>query len=358
MSSVVAYRELDQLDQLRLAWNALLGETDEATLFQTLEWYQFSLRTLRPNWRPCVLVAKSLGKPIGILPLCIEETRTRWGTLRKLVPPPATEGASFRPIGRQVTATIVTVARFLRQHPRWWDVAEWTGIERQGWDRGRTEDAFANAGIRWNSNGQRLVARERLADPEHGQPPAGTEIGCFGSRPSTEVAARGGNWSTVELRPVAARFGDGDPQWPWFDRWINEIAWEHLTINIPTDLDPRIFLEQLHSFASERGVGKILVVRHKEVAVGFQYQLIWDGAVIVAAEGQQADSAGRRNRVFQEVIHQEVCDSGRRDGDRWIEFPIEETGQVKPMQEMIVRQSYRGCSRPGWSHMWRWLKSG
>lgn len=358
MSTVVAYRDLDQLDQLRLAWNVLLGETQDATLFQTLEWYQFSLRHLRPNWESLVLVVESLGKPIGILPLCVAELRTRWGSQRKLLPPPAAFGSSFRPIGKQVTATLVTAARFLRQHPRWWDIAEWSGIERDGWDRGRTEDAFANAGVRWNATDSQLVVRESLCDAEGKETNQRPAKSSRLNDQARDVAARDGSWETIELRPVASRFGDGDPQWTEFDRWIKDTAWDSLRIAVPTDLESIAFLEQVHSFAADRGVGKLLVVCHNREAVGFQYQLIWDGAIVTVAEGQQADSSGRLNPVFQELIHQEVCESGRRDGDRWIEFATERKHGTSSRQKYVVRQSYRGVSRPGWSQMWRWLKSG
>lgn len=283
MATVTAFRNLQEVESLRLTWNALLCESDDVSWFQTLDWYKYSLESIRPDWKPLVLLVESADRNVGILPLAIATSQGTLGRIRELVVPPMPEGSLFRPIGRSVTATMITAARFLERHPLWWDVTRLQGIDRNGWDRGRTEDAFANAGLRLQANGVSQATRWQL--DEEPELPAEKKW-CFEPVDSSQTSEQV-EW--IHIRPEAARYGDGDPCWAQFDRYVRDVDWEDLQVHLPETAavaDPIQRLVQFHEFASERGTADLLIELREGQVAGFAYHACHNRFAVRVAEGR------------------------------------------------------------------------
>ena len=76
MADVVEINDLEQLEDYRLAWNALLPQTPRASFFHTIDWLQTYWQSFGHPQKLRVLVVRSEGKPIGIVPLCVHTSPT------------------------------------------------------------------------------------------------------------------------------------------------------------------------------------------------------------------------------------------------------------------------------------------
>ena len=75
MIDVQEINDLEELAGYRLLWNSWLAQSPRATFFNTWDWLDNYWRHFGQNQTLRVLVVRSAGSPIGILPLCIRTER-------------------------------------------------------------------------------------------------------------------------------------------------------------------------------------------------------------------------------------------------------------------------------------------
>ena len=170
MAHVIEINEIQDLEPYRMAWNALLPGTPNASFFHTYDWLEAYWRHFGADQKLRILVVLSCGKPIGIVPLCVRRDRFRVGALRVLTYPLDDWGTWFGPIGGNTAATTLMAMHHLanrRMIGTCWSSAGTTG--REAIAAGRSAQSRP-----WDSNpGRRLIKKRRSSTP----PGSGTHIG-------------------------------------------------------------------------------------------------------------------------------------------------------------------------------------
>ena len=124
MAEVVEINNLADLEPYRLAWSALLPQTPRASLFHSYPWLETYWKHFGHDQRLRVLVIRSLGSTIGIVPLCVRRERYQVGNVRVLGYPLSDWATWYGPIGPNPTASLSMALEHLRSTPRDWDMLD------------------------------------------------------------------------------------------------------------------------------------------------------------------------------------------------------------------------------------------
>lgn len=365
MALVTAYRSISILDQLHLTWQSLLGQSAEVTPFQTLEWYRYILTRSDLDLMPLVLRVDNGDRTVGLLPLMVRRRATSLGMVRELITPPAPTGSLFRPIGRSMTATLIASLRFLARRLDLWDIAEWDGIDVHELDRGRTRDAYQNANLPIRTIGTAESWRWNRIDQTLKDEHAATARSREELFSNEEHRSQGWHFETVITN--GRSWGDGDPNWEAFDRLIGSSDWQATRWTIPlmrSHTAPQKALEQLHSFASERGEGAMVVGCYRGEPKLWQYFLRYDQHASCVGQGLSEKQLGRDDDLLKSC-ELAALKALSQVGCQTVEFPVgcgrinrslksthlSETGrdfecsQEHWQGEVVERQSIRSFAR-------------
>ncbi|MEO1496250.1 MAG: GNAT family N-acetyltransferase [Planctomycetota bacterium] len=229
-TDVVEVNRIEDLQSYHLAWSALHAETPGATFFQTLEWLTAYWRHQGKGRRLRVLIVRSEGKPIGIVPLCEQNEVGHLGPVTVLTYPLDEWGASFGPIGRFATATLALAMRHIANTPRTWDVFEPRWTAHHDHDHGRTERAMRLVGLEpelsddWQTS---VIDCGSFADWD-------SYLSTRSSKTRHELRRqrrqldRTGVVEHLHYRPEPIGHGGGDPRWDLFDHCvaISRVTWQ------------------------------------------------------------------------------------------------------------------------------------
>lgn len=296
MTDVLEINALKDLRSFHLAWTALHARTPGASFFQTLEWLETYWRHFGEGKRLRVLIARSGGKPIGIVPMCEVTKPTPVGPLRVLTYPLDGWGVWFGPIGPWPAAVMVAAMRHLAATPRTWDVLQPSWTTHAVRDNGRTLRAMRMAGLAGRPRPQAatsVVECRRFADWND----------FLAKRP---VEARA-ELVAQELRleqlgpfehrvhsPAPHREGDGDPCWDTYNECLglDDAVW--LT-DSPAELAfyrPRVpeFFADAHAQAARLGMVETHVLRVDGRAAASLYAYRNAGEVAAIRAGVAADA--------------------------------------------------------------------
>lgn len=306
MALVTAIRDLDTLDSHRLHWQALLSETSDCSIYQTFDWYRWSVTNGFPEARITVLKIESGDKLLGFLPLHVVTRNTRFGTIQSLTNRCGVANAYFRPIGRSATAMLMTAAHYLKRHSLWWDEIELVGIERDSWDHGRTEDSFRNAGIRLVERDENEVVkidlRTEATDTKRGQL----------NLDQAKRPAFSNRFELEHYRPWSAHDEDIDEQEALMEQVLNVIPANAIQTTFCSDRreiseqEKQTRLLDLHQMACDRGVFDLVVVKRDQQPVGFVYHMTFDGKTSRVAWGVADFDRGANAREWNETKPEEV----------------------------------------------------
>lgn len=112
------------LDELRLVWRSLWGQTPERSFFQTQDWLELYLRFYGENEQLRVLTVSHGDQPIGIVPLVVRTVASRVGQLRLLTFPTREWATCGGMVGPQTSLCWHAVMGHIRQTRRDWDVID------------------------------------------------------------------------------------------------------------------------------------------------------------------------------------------------------------------------------------------
>ncbi len=124
MIEVQEISDLEELAGYRLLWDSWLAHAPRANFFNTFDWLANYWRHFGQNQQLRVLLVRSAGTPIGILPLCLRTEPHRFGPLRVLTYPFDGWGTWYGPIGSNPAVTMLAAMQHIRQSSRDWDMID------------------------------------------------------------------------------------------------------------------------------------------------------------------------------------------------------------------------------------------
>jgi CelD/BcsL family acetyltransferase involved in cellulose biosynthesis len=345
MTEVVELNSIEDLDRYHLVWNSLLQLTPGGNFFQSLDWLKAYWQHYGHGQKLRVLVVKSRGNAIGIVPLCVRGEKTRVGAVRVLTYPLQDWGTYYGPIGPNPTATLVTALGHVRRTRRDWDMLDLRFVDR-GRDRGRTPLAMAMSGF---------PAREAMWKETALVELAGSWDEYFATRTTKfrnnvrryeRRLAELGSVEYVRYRPLGALGGEGDPRWGLYDECIElaEKSWQGSSANGTTLSHPSVrdFFRQTHGLAAKLGMLDLNLLRIDGRAIAFAYNYHWDGHVLGVRVGYDPEfkNAGAGKALYAMLIR-----DGYARGDRVFEMGI---GSMDIKTEWMTRtvHSYRYSHYP------------
>jgi CelD/BcsL family acetyltransferase involved in cellulose biosynthesis len=284
MTEVYAVTDIEELASYRLLWNSWLPQTPRATFFNTWEWLDTYWRHFGHDQELRVLVVRSGGSDIGILPLCVRTERHRFGPLRVLGYPLDDWGPWYGPIGSNRAATMLAAMQYLRDSQRDWDAIDlrWNGPPAS--DGGRAGRSMQIVGLLSAQQPYQTTSLvERVGDWE--QYLAGQsrkhrhEIRRVLRRVFDDHGAQ-----FIRHRPAPTREGDGDPRWDLF-AMCGQVAlasWQATltTGNTLTHERVRHFLRDAHQVAAHNGMLDLNLLMVDDRPAAFAYNYHYDGRVV------------------------------------------------------------------------------
>ncbi len=277
MAEVIEINDIDQLAHYRMVWDAMLTATPRASFFQTLDWLTIYWRHFGQDQRLRVLVVTAMGRPIGILPLCVRTVEHHFGPVRELAYPLDDWGMWYGPIGPNPAATMLAAMQHIRHSPRDWDMIElrWNGPEQA--DGGRATRAMRVAGL--------LTEKQRYQTTSVVEVPSDWDD-FLAAKPRKyrhecrRILRRvfdDRHAEYINYRPAPARDGGGDPRWDLYGmcEQVAEASWQAKSTNGNTLTHERVrgFLRDAHAAAARLGMVDInlLLVDGRPAAFGYNY---------------------------------------------------------------------------------------
>lgn len=278
-TDVVEVNRIEDLQSYHLAWSALHADTPDASFFQTLEWLTAYWKHSGAGKRLRVLVVRSHGKPIGIVPLCEITEIGRLGPVTVLTYPLDEWATHFGPIGPFTTATLALAFRYLAEAERTWDLFEPRWVTHRSVDHGRTERAMRMAGFAptasndWQTS---FVECDRFSDWQ-GYLASRSSKTRHELRRQRRQLDRAGAVEHLHYRPEPLRDGGGDPRWDLFDHCVrvSKSSWQAISNTGNTICSPDVgpLVRDAHEQAARLGMLDLhlLTVDARPVAYFYGY---------------------------------------------------------------------------------------
>jgi len=364
MADLVEINDLDQLESYRLAWNSLLPQTPRASFFHSFDWLKTYWRSFGKDQRLRVLVVRSEGKPIGIVPLCVHTERYQVGQVRVLTYPLSDWGMWYGPIGPNPSACLFMAMKHLQESPRDWDMLDlrWIGGDPRVCDP--TERALRATGWQAERSDYQQTSIVRLEGSDWETYRAGLskkwrhELGRQQRGLERDFEIR-----FERYRPQGVSQGESEPRWDLYDNCLEiaEQSWQgdSTTGNTLSHKHVRDFLRQCHSVAAKLGMLDMVVLKLDGQPAAFQYNYLLDGKLFGLRMG--FDRRFSKNGVGKALMGWTLEDSFAR-GDRLLDMGIGDfefkrrfRTEVETSQRFTYYpwQAWRGQS----VRLSRWLKS-
>jgi CelD/BcsL family acetyltransferase involved in cellulose biosynthesis len=313
MTSVVEINDVAQLGELRDAWRRLLAQTPGGTFFQSLEWLETYWKHYAADQRLRVLLVKSVGELVGILPLVERSEKRRIGSMRFLTYPLDHWGSFYGPIGPRPEPVLLHGMQHIRRTKRAWDAVDLRFVDADGHDGGAAERALRAAGMTpFVSNYETTT----LVD----LPPTWDE---FLTKQTSKWRNNYRRWvrkveecgelSYARHRPRGtAEHGDDDPRFDLYDACedVARRSWqEHSETGTTLSSESiRPFLRDLHAVASRFGAADVNLLYLDGRAAAFAYNYHYRGGVFGLRIGFDADAAsdGLGNLMYLNALRDSI----------------------------------------------------
>jgi hypothetical protein len=217
MITVSEYNDAAGIAEIRELWRELWWKTPRASFFQSVDWFETSMRRHGGTDHIRVLVVAAAGRPIGIVPLVIKRVSSRIGRLNVLTDSPDERGFFYEPIGPNPAATLTAVLAHIATTPIDWDLFELRHADVQRFERGPAPAEL------WQS---RFGALTRVEERRPIIDCRGDWVHYWNSRPQdlrddyrhSELALKSqGELEYVRYRPEGSPLEDDNPRWDLFD---------------------------------------------------------------------------------------------------------------------------------------------
>lgn len=337
---VVEINDLEQLADQRLAWDALLAETRQATFFHSLDWLRVYWQHHGADGKLRVLAVRAGGKTIGFLPLVEVPIDTRLGRVRGLCYPLNDWGTFYGPIGPNPTATLLVglghIARTARDHCDW-DLIDLRYVDAARVDAGRTPRALAAKGFDCYEQPWATGAMIDLARAGDWQAYWASRSGKWRNnvRRNEKRLLQHGPLRFVRYRPEGAAYGDDDPRWDYYQvcEDLASRSWQ-ADSNCGTTLTHasiQAYLRDTHAAATSVGASEINLLYVGERPVAFNYCYHYRGNLFGLRMGYDPDfaNAGPGSVLFCRML---------------------EDSFVRGDSQLDLGTNYLQCKRPWMTH--------
>lgn len=281
MAEVIEINRIEALDEYRLAWRKLWGETRGATFFQTLEWLEVYWKYFGRDKKLRTLLVFDRGELLGVVPLVVARDETRLGRLKVLTYPLHDWGTFYGPIGRDAAATLTIAFAHIANTRRDWELLDIRFIERDGVDEQRTPSALAAAGF---PTQEHVWNETALLDMTTGWE------AFWASRESKvrnnlkrhqKRLLELGKFEHVRYRPTGAAQGESDPRFDLFDACVDlaRRSWQGQSTSGTTLSHPTVhdYLRETHAIAARLGCVDVNLLKIDDVPIGFGYNYVCNG---------------------------------------------------------------------------------
>lgn len=278
--AVIEVQEICDLDELagcRLLWNSWLPNTPRATYFNTLDWLDVYWRHFGRGQQLRVLLVRSSGVPIGILPLCVRTERHAFGTVRVLTYPLDGWGTWYGPLGTDPAVTTLAAMQYIRRAHRDWDLIDlpWTAPPSR--DSGRVGRSMRIVGLLSSQVAYQTTSLVDFTAGWHGYLHSKSSKARHEIRRALRRVFDNREIEFIRHRPAPAREGDGDPRWDLFGM-CQQVALASWQANSPTGTTltherVRHFLRDAHVVAARNGMldMNLLLVGGRPAAFAYNY---------------------------------------------------------------------------------------
>ncbi|MGH7200400.1 MAG: GNAT family N-acetyltransferase [Planctomycetaceae bacterium] len=319
MIRVDEFRRIEDLAPLRADWQTLLGQTTDASFFQSLEWLEVYWRHFSEGQTLRVLAVREDGRTLGIVPFVVRPVKVKFRTLRYLTYPLDGWGSFYGPIGPQPFRTLEAALVHLRRTKRDWDVLELRWVNTDRTDDGTTRDALRSARLSAREALWEEIAWIELAGTYDDYAAARSKSWRKNRRKNEERIAALGEIEFLRHRPRGEAHGDGDPRWNLYDaaEQIAGRSWQgdSTTGTTLSDAAVRPFLRDAHAAACRLGAADLSLLAANGRPLAFYYGYQFQGRVDAIRTGFDPRVEGAGAVILDRVIR----DSYER-GDRLIDI--------------------------------------
>ena len=363
MADVIEIGSLEELYSYRLVWDSLLPKTPRASFFHTFDWFATYWKHFGDERRMRVLVMRSGGTPIGIVPLCVQRERYHIGEVRVLTYPLSDWGFWYSPIGPNQSASMFMALRHIRDTPRDWDMVDLRWIPAEDSNSSNATRAFRAAG--WNPQKSLYQESSVVRLTEHDWESyfaSRSKKWRSETRRQLRALQRDHQLEFQRYRPEGAAEGDDNPRWGLFEDClaISRNSWqaESKTGNTLCHEHVEPFLRDCHAVAAKLGMLDVGLLRIDGRPAAFQYNYCYQGNVYGLRMGYDRNYS--QQGLGNVVLNYTLEDSFVR-GDRQLELGVGDY-PFKQRLRTNVHSSYRLTCYPSlaWKaqgvRLTRWIK--
>jgi CelD/BcsL family acetyltransferase involved in cellulose biosynthesis len=277
MVEVFEISDPDELAGYRLLWNSWLPNSPRATFFNTWDWLDLYWRHFGGDQKLRVLLARSAGNPIGILPLCVRTERRSFGIVRVLTYPLDDWGTWYGPIGSNAAATMLASLQYIRHSQRDWDMIELPSTAPPARDIGRTSRSMRVVGMLSEEAPYQTNSRIDFEGGWNRYLAGKSRKVRHEMRRVLRRIFADHDVEYIRHRPAPARDGDGDPRWDLFAmcQQVALASWQGASDsgNTLTHHRVRHFLRDAHALAARNGMVdmNLLLVDGRPAAFAYNY---------------------------------------------------------------------------------------
>lgn len=215
--SVIELNEIEGLKAYHADWNRLLAVTPGGNFFQSLDWLQVYWQHFHEKQYLRVLVIRDADEVTGIVPLCIQRLKTKFGFCRILTYPFDDWGSFYGPVSANPEKTLTAALNFIQQSQRDWDLIDLRCVDSNGFDDGATERALEAANLSLKKTSWNQTAYVDLSQnwDEYLAGRSGKARQTY--LRSERRVEKEGEIEFLRYRPRGENFGESDPRWDLYE---------------------------------------------------------------------------------------------------------------------------------------------
>jgi CelD/BcsL family acetyltransferase involved in cellulose biosynthesis len=316
MVEVCEIRDLEELACYRLLWDSWLPQAPRATFVNTYDWLDTYWRHFGHDQELRVLLVRSGGTPIGILPLCVRSEPHGFSSLRVLTYPLGNWGSWYGPVGSNRGATMLAAMQHLRRADRDWDMIDLRPNAPPSRDGGRVGRSMRVVGLLTDQLPYQTASVVEFEDGWEGYLAGKSHAVRHELRSALGRVFDDHEVETIRHRPAPARDGDGDPRWDLFAmcQQVALASWQATSTSGESLVDERVrhFLRDAHAVAARNGMVDLNLSLVDGRPAAFSYNYHYHGRLTGVQSGYDA-SLGCRSLGTALVLRTIEDSFNRRD---------------------------------------------
>ncbi|QDT98874.1 GNAT family N-acetyltransferase [Gimesia aquarii] len=281
--SVIELNEIEGLKAYHADWNRLLAATPGGNFFQSLDWLQVYWQHFGEKQYLRVLVIHDDDEVTGIIPLCIQRLKTKFGSCRILTYPFDDWGSFYGPISANPEATLTAALNFIQQSQRDWDLIDLRCVDFDGFDDGATERSLEAANLSFKKTSWNQTAYVDL-----NQNWDDYLAGRSGKARQTYLRSerrveKEGEIEFMRYRPRGENFGESDPRWDLYEvcEEIARKSWQGDSTTGTTLSHENVaqYFRDTHESATRFGAADLNLLYVSGQPAAFNYNYVFQGLV-------------------------------------------------------------------------------